>query len=136
MHLVKNPSFLVLHMNGDTFHAGLAWRDANTAFRCAAQTIKYHVHFVKEGNSLSDGIQFLSDFKTRFMKPPSTKRDDFDAIMDAVCSESPAVEEASNYAPAVPRWSGKPEPGSPAALLQQVDRGIRANRPACSSWKT
>lgn len=49
MHLVKVAPFSVLVGNGDTTPAGYARKDAGTVFGCAAETIRYHIYFVKEG---------------------------------------------------------------------------------------
>lgn len=47
MRLAIMPPFSVLFVDGNTFRAGTAWMDANKAFKCAANTIRYHIYFVK-----------------------------------------------------------------------------------------
>lgn len=96
---VKVPSFSVLAGNGDTFFAGPAWKDANAQYKCAADTIRYPVHFVPAGYRLPN----LLDIKPRFPQPPSTNQDDLYLAMDAVCEQSPATHEASTEAPAAKR---------------------------------
>lgn len=132
---MKVPPFLELVVNVGTFYANLAPTDARKAFMCAADTIKYHVHLLKEGYSLPDSMHYLPDSKPRTPQPPSTSHKTFSAIMDEVCGEPSAVEDASNEASAALRQSDEPELGSPAALLQQANRVIRTIRPACHSRK-
>lgn len=62
VRLVKVP-FSVLAVSRDTFKAGTAWKDANTVLMCAADTARYHIHFLKKRHSLSDGMHYLSGFK-------------------------------------------------------------------------
>lgn len=98
--LEKLPPFSGLVVNGDKFHASSAWTSANTAFMCAANTIRYPVHFVNERYSLPDGIHYLADFKPAFLQTMPTTQDDLDALADAICSECLAVAEASTEATA------------------------------------
>lgn len=99
----------VLVVKGDIFHAVSAWRDADIAFTCAADTIRYHGHFVNEGYSLSDGIQRLPDFKPRFLDLPSANQDSLNTVLGAVCGESSALIEACTKAPSASRRSNEPE---------------------------
>lgn len=106
--------------------------DANSGSPCAADTVRYHIHSVKEGCGLPDGVQYLPGFKTGFLQPQSTSLDDFDPLMGAVCGEPPAVEEASDEAFAPPGRSDEPGPESLSAVTQQVDRFIRTEQAAFS----
>lgn len=121
VRLMKVLQFSKLVVDGNTFHDGPATTDANTAFRRAADTIKYHVHFVKERYSLPNGISYLPDFRSGFLQPPSTNQDDINATVDAVFGEYSAVEEASTEALAPRSKSDQPERRTSAALSQQAD---------------
>lgn len=133
MPLVRVPPSLVLVVHGDTFHAGPAWKDANTAFRFFSDTIRYHVHFAKDGYSFSDGVQYLPDLKPRVSQPLSTSQDDLDPLLDAVCDESLVIEQASTDAFAATKRSDEPKLGNLAALTQQFGRVIHTRRAARSS---
>lgn len=135
VRLVKVPPFSVLVVNSDTFPAGSTWRDANSAFTCEADTVRYHVHLVKARCSLTDDIHSLPDFIPRCPQPPCTSQVDLDPLMDAVRGQYRVVAEVSTESPAAMRRSNEPKLGSPAALMQQVDGVISTRRAACSSRK-
>lgn len=78
VRLIKILPLLTLVLNGDTFHAGTAWTAANTAFMCAASTVRFQLHFVKEGYSLPKDGHYLPGFKPGFLQPSSTSQDDLD----------------------------------------------------------
>lgn len=103
MGLVKVPPLSMLVVNSDTLHAGPAWTDGSTSFIYAADNIRYHAHLGKERNGLLDDIHYLSDFKLMNLQPESTSQGDLDPLLDAVCGESLAVEEASTETPAPPK---------------------------------
>lgn len=94
VRLIKVSPFSMLVGNGDTLYAGHTSRESNTGFASATETKRYQFYFVMERYSLPDCTHYLLDLKPRFQESPSTSRDDLDAVMDAVCGESPAVEEA------------------------------------------
>lgn len=107
--MIKVLWFSVLVANVDLLHAGSVWTDAIAAFICATDTIRHHHHFDLERHSLLEGTHYLSDFKSRFLEPQSTIRDELDAVMHAVCSKSPAREKAGTDAPAAPKRSNERE---------------------------
>lgn len=118
------------------YHAGYAGTDANTAFTSVADSLKYHVHFVKERYSLPDGIRYLQSLKPRYLQPPSNTQDDIEAVIDAVCGEFSAIEKAITEALVSSRGWDVTEFGSSAALPQHADHGTRTKRLACSLRKT
>lgn len=133
VRLVTVPPFLVVVVNGDTFHASSAWMGASTVFTCAADTDRYQVHFVKEGYSLLDGVRYVLDFKPRFLQSPSTGQDDLVQLVDSVCGESTVVEHASTKASVPPERFDETELGSSADLTPQGSRVTRTRpAPRCS----
>lgn len=119
-------------LKGNTFHPGLALKDANATYTCGADTTEYHAKFVKKGYSLPKSIMYLPDPKPSLLQPSSTSQDELVAIMDTVCYKSPAVEEAGSKAPAERRPFDEPAPGNPAAPTQHAGSGSRARQPARS----
>lgn len=132
-HLLRVPQFLVLVLSGERFHADSAWLDANTASTFAADIIRYYVHFVKVRYSLPDVIRYSLDLKPRLLQPPFTKQDDRDPEMNAVCSESSAIEKAKTEASAPPEWSDGFDLETARGSLQQTSRIICTTRDARSS---
>lgn len=124
-----------LVVNGDITHASLARKNASTAFLCAADTIKYHINFVKAGYGLPEGIHYFRDLKSRFPEPPCSNQDNLDAVEDAVCGASPVLEKPSTETPAAPRRSEETKLGSPATLSQQADCVIGTKRAGRSCKK-
>lgn len=101
--LVKVPPFSVLALNRDLLHSGSARTGASTARKSAAEVVRYHFHLMKERCSLPDGILYLLELKPRFLQPLSANKEDLSAVMNAVCRESLALDEASTETRAAPR---------------------------------
>lgn len=114
--LEKVPCFLVLNVNGNAFDSGSAHTDASIAFRSAGNTVRYSVHFVKEGYSLPDKIRYLPNFHPRSLQPFCTSQNDLGTAMDAACVEFLAVGKASTERNAALRRSNKLKFRSSAAL--------------------
>lgn len=92
--------------------------DADTARICGADTTRRPIHFVRSGSSLPESIHYLPNFRPVLLQPPHINQDDLDAIFDAVCSKSFALEDADTKALRAPRTSDGPEVESLAALPQ------------------
>lgn len=133
---MKVPQFSVLAVKANKFHTGLVLMDVSTAWKISADTIRYFVHIVKKGYILPDGIPYLPGFMPRLMQHRSSSENYLAAIMDAVCTESLAVEKASIEAPEASERAKKPELRTLAALPHQVDCDSFAEWPARSSRKS
>lgn len=95
VRLVTVPPFSVIVVSGDTFHAGPAWNDGGSSSVYGAESMRYHMHFVKEGYSLPDGIHFLPEFKPRFLLPSAADTENIaDLEMNIQCEESIPIAEA------------------------------------------
>lgn len=132
VRLVKVQPFSVQVVNGDNFHSGSDWTEANTTFAFSVETTRYHVHFVKEWCSLPDDIHYLPGFKLRLLQPPTTRQNDHNTFMDEARGESSVLEEASIEGSAPEKRSDQSKPEGSAALIKQFDRFIRVKRVACS----
>lgn len=82
-------------MNEDTVHGGSAWMDASKVQNKAADTTSSHCDFIKDGYNLPDRMLYLPDSKPRFLQLPSTDENHPNTVVDAVCSESTAVDASS-----------------------------------------
>lgn len=131
---VKVLLFFAPVVNGEFFHDGPAWTDESTAFMFAAGTFRCHVHLVRRRHRLPNSIHYLPNIKRKFLEPRPADHDDLQAVVDAVCSESPAVEKASTQASRAPRRLEEIKLGSSAALPPQAECFTRS-KPVAHSFR-
>lgn len=92
LRLVKVPPNLVLVVDGNTFHAGLACTDAGTVFVRVGESFGCFAHLVKKGYSLLNGICYFPNLKARILQLPLTVEDGLDLLTEEVRSESSDIE--------------------------------------------
>lgn len=101
VRLVTVPPFSVIVVSGDTFHAGAAWDDGRSSRVCGAESMRYLLHFVKEGYNLPDGIHFLQEFKPILLLPSLADKDEImDVEMNIQCEETLPIAETDVQPPA------------------------------------
>lgn len=117
VRLAKVIPYSVIVVDRDTFYSGPSLSDGAKESMSAVNTVRYHFHFEKKIYSLPDAVQFLRDFKPRFVKPLSANTEKgAQIVLEKAYGNILPAERDRTCDRSAPRQSSIEDGAAPAAL--------------------